>query len=92
MSIFSRRAVFALLTLALVLTALTLLIGWRFRIDMQQVRDRAAQGSMLLQTRCGPSTTKRPAPACRCWPYTAAAAGMTRAWRLPAPCQNKASG
>jgi 2-hydroxy-6-oxonona-2,4-dienedioate hydrolase len=52
MSIPTRRAVFALLTLALAGAAL--LIGWRFDIDMQRARARAAQGSVLLQTRCGP--------------------------------------
>ena len=52
MSISTRRAVFALLTLALAGTAL--LIGWRFHIDMQRARAHAAQGSVLLQTRCGP--------------------------------------
>ena len=52
MSISTRRAVFALLSLALAGTAL--LIGWRFHIDMQRARAHAAQGSVLLQTRCGP--------------------------------------
>ena len=52
MSISTRRAVSALLTLALAGTAL--LIGWRLHIDMQRARAHAAQGSVLLQTRCGP--------------------------------------
>ena len=52
MSISTRRALFALLTLALAGAAL--LIGWRFDIDMQRARAHAAQGSVLLQTRCGP--------------------------------------
>ena len=52
MSISTRRAVFALLSLALAGTAL--LIGWRFHIDMQRARAHAAQGSVLLPTRCGP--------------------------------------
>ncbi len=30
------------------------LIGWQFNGDMQRARARAAQGSVLLQTRCGP--------------------------------------
>ena len=48
----TRRAVLSLLTLALAGTAL--LIAWRFDSDMQRARARAAQGSVLLQTRCGP--------------------------------------
>ena len=52
MSISTRRAVFALLSLALAGAAL--LIGWQFHIDMQRARAHAAQGSVLLQTRCGP--------------------------------------
>ena len=52
MSISTRRAVFALLSLALAGAAL--LVGWRFGIDMQRARAHAAQGSVLVQTRCGP--------------------------------------
>jgi 2-hydroxy-6-oxonona-2,4-dienedioate hydrolase len=52
MSISARRGVLALLTSALVSAAL--LIGWRFDSDMQRARTHAAQGSVLLQTRCGP--------------------------------------
>ena len=51
MNISTRRAVFALRSLALAGAAL--LIGWRFHIDMQRARVRAAQGSVLLQRRCG---------------------------------------
>ena len=40
--------------LALALVCAALLIGWGFTRDMQRARARAAQGSMLLQTRCGP--------------------------------------
>ena len=47
-----RRAVLALLALALVGAAL--LTGWRFDRDMQRARAHAAQGSVLLRTRCGP--------------------------------------
>ena len=46
------RAVVTVLTLALAGAAL--LVGWRFDIDMQRARAHAAQGSVLLQTRCGP--------------------------------------
>ena len=52
MSSAARRGLLTLLALALVSAAL--LIGWRFDIDMQRARARAAQGSVLLQTRCGP--------------------------------------
>jgi 2-hydroxy-6-oxonona-2,4-dienedioate hydrolase len=48
----TQRAVFAVLTLTLAGAAL--LIGWRFDIDMRRARAHAAQGSVLLQTRCGP--------------------------------------
>ncbi len=44
----------ALLVLALLLVGAALLIGWRFGSDMQRARVRAVQGSVLLQTRCGP--------------------------------------
>ena len=49
MNISTRRAVFALRSLALAGAAL--LIGWRFHIDIQRARVRAAQGSVLLQRR-----------------------------------------
>ena len=52
MNISTRRGVLAPLALALVGAAL--LIGWRFDGDMQRARAHAAQGSVLLQTRCGP--------------------------------------
>jgi len=40
--------------LALLLVGAVVLIGWRFNSDMAQARARAAAGSVLLQTRCGP--------------------------------------
>ncbi len=40
--------------LALVLVGARFLIGWRFNSDMAQARERAAEGAVLLQTRCGP--------------------------------------
>ena len=40
--------------MALALAGTSLLIAWRFDSDMQRARARAAQGSVLLQTRCGP--------------------------------------
>jgi 2-hydroxy-6-oxonona-2,4-dienedioate hydrolase len=49
-----RRGRRALLVLALVLPGAAFLIGWRFSSDMQRARAHAAQGSVLLQTRCGP--------------------------------------
>ena len=52
MNISTRRAALALLAVALVGAAL--LIGWRFNGDMQLARAHAAQGSVLIQTRCGP--------------------------------------
>ena len=47
-----RWSVLALL--ALVLVGALVLIGWRFNSDMAQARAHAAQGAVLLQTRCGP--------------------------------------
>ena len=44
----------ALLILAAVLAGAAFLIGWRFSGDLQRARAHAAQGSVLLQTRCGP--------------------------------------
>lgn len=44
----------ALALLALVLVGAVVLIGWRFNSDMAQARARAAEGAVLLQTRCGP--------------------------------------
>lgn len=43
-----------LVALALVLVGAVVLIGWRFNSDMAQARARAAEGAVLLQTRCGP--------------------------------------
>ena len=40
--------------IALALTSAALLIGWRFDRDMRRARAHAAQGSVLLQTPCGP--------------------------------------
>jgi 2-hydroxy-6-oxonona-2,4-dienedioate hydrolase len=40
--------------LALGLMSVALATGWRFHRDMAQARGRAAEGSVLLQTRCGP--------------------------------------
>ena len=48
----ARRIVFAVVGLALVIGVL--LVKWRFDNDMQLARDHAAQGSVLLSTRCGP--------------------------------------
>jgi len=47
-----RWSVLALL--ALVLVGALVLIGWRLNSDMAQARAHAAQGAVLLQTRCGP--------------------------------------
>ena len=52
MSSAARRGVLSLLALALISAAI--LIGWRFDKDMQRARAYAAQGSVLMQTRCGP--------------------------------------
>ena len=41
-------------TLALALLCATLSVKWRFDDDMQRARARAAQGSVLMATRCGP--------------------------------------
>ncbi len=53
MSNSTRRAVLAGVLVA-VLVAAALLIGWRFDRAMQRARAHAAQGSVLLATRCGP--------------------------------------
>ena len=42
------------LALVMALVSVAVLIGWRFDRDMQRARAHAAQGSVLLQTRCGP--------------------------------------
>ncbi len=47
-----RWSVLALM--ALVLVGAVVLIGWRFNSDLVQARARAAEGAVLLQTRCGP--------------------------------------
>jgi 2-hydroxy-6-oxonona-2,4-dienedioate hydrolase len=47
-----RRRWLTLIALALISAAL--LIGWRFDRDMRRARAHAAQGSVLLQTPCGP--------------------------------------
>ena len=52
MSIQLRQVIFAALALALVGAAL--LVKWRFDDDMQRASARAAQGSVLLPTHCGP--------------------------------------
>jgi len=52
MSIAIRRAL--LVTLAAALVSATLLVRWRFDSDMQRARAHSAQGSVLLNTRCGP--------------------------------------
>ncbi len=36
------------------LTVAGLIIWWRFQSDIQTARDRIAQGSVLIETRCGP--------------------------------------
>jgi len=48
----TRRVV--LVAIALVALGATLFVKWRFDNDMQRARARAAQGSVLLPTRCGP--------------------------------------
>ena len=48
----ARRIFIAMLALALV--SATLLVKWRFDNDMRRARAHAAQGSVLLPTRCGP--------------------------------------
>ncbi len=45
-----RHAVWVVVALGLVTV---LLIGWRFELDLRKARDRAAQGSVLIRTRCG---------------------------------------
>ena len=40
--------------LVLALVTAVVLIGWRFNSDMRRARAHAAQGSVLLQTPCGP--------------------------------------
>ena len=52
MSSAARRGLLTLTALALISTAL--LIAWRFDHDIRRARAHAAQGSVLLQTRCGP--------------------------------------
>ena len=52
MSIAVGRTLLAALALALV--GATLLVKWQFDNDMQRARAHAAQGSVLLPTRCGP--------------------------------------
>ena len=47
-----RRGLLTLMALALISAAL--MIGWRFDRDMRRARAHAAQGSVLLQTPCGP--------------------------------------
>jgi 2-hydroxy-6-oxonona-2,4-dienedioate hydrolase len=47
-----RRTAVVVLVILLVVAALW--IGWRFDRDMQRARAYAAQGSVLLPTRCGP--------------------------------------
>ena len=51
-----RRGLLTLLTLLMLLLLLgaALLIGWRFDRDMQRASAHAAQGSVMLPTRCGP--------------------------------------
>jgi 2-hydroxy-6-oxonona-2,4-dienedioate hydrolase len=57
MRLSSRRARMAvplmLLTMALVVTVAASLIAWRFNTDMQRAHAQAAQGSVLIDTRCG---------------------------------------
>ena len=48
----TRRAV--LIALALAAVSAALLVKWRFDGDMRRARAHAAQGSVLLATRCGP--------------------------------------
>ena len=52
MNIPVRRVLLTLIALALIGAAL--LFRWRFDRDMQRARAHAAQGSVLLQTACGP--------------------------------------
>ncbi len=50
----TRRGSLSLLLLVLALICTAVLVWWRFSSDMQRARARAAQGSVWLQTRCGP--------------------------------------
>jgi 2-hydroxy-6-oxonona-2,4-dienedioate hydrolase len=45
---------FVLALLALLLVGAVVLIGWRFNSEIAQARAHAAQGAVLVQTRCGP--------------------------------------
>ena len=54
MTLSTRRGGYALLVLALALVGAAILTGWLFSSDMQRARAHAAQGSVLIATRCGP--------------------------------------
>ncbi|CAN5265349.1 alpha/beta hydrolase [soil metagenome] len=45
---------FVLISLALAVLGAAVLLNWRFNIDMRRARAHAAQGSVLVATRCGP--------------------------------------
>ena len=84
MRAFHRDEVWIALSLAL---ATVMSIGWRFHEDMGQARDRVAQGSVLIKTRCGPIEYAETgggwpllAAYGRLWPFMAAAVAMTRGW------------
>jgi 2-hydroxy-6-oxonona-2,4-dienedioate hydrolase len=47
-----RRAV--IVTILLLCAAALLLVGWQYQADMDAARVRVAQGSVLVETRCGP--------------------------------------
>ncbi len=48
-----RRGGRSVVALALVFGGVAVLIGWQFHTDMQRARADAAQGSVLIATRCG---------------------------------------
>ena len=43
----------AMIAVLMVMAAASALIWWRFHIDVEDARGRAARGSAVLQTRCG---------------------------------------
>jgi pimeloyl-ACP methyl ester carboxylesterase len=52
MKLTSRRVVLSAVAVALAAAALT--VRWRFQSDLSRAADRAAQGSVVVPTRCGP--------------------------------------
>ena len=53
MRLVARRVGWPLMVVALVLVGEAVLTGWLFSCDMQRARTHAAQGSVLIPTRCG---------------------------------------